>query len=134
MEKLTKPLSGYDLASVEKVDHSWFFRFTGEITIATESFWRLLQGRIIVISEDHLQRFGLPEPVDAAERIVTATAGRTVEQAAISPSSRDLSIHFNGGVQLQLLQTSSGYESWRLNVGGSQAICTGGGEIAHFPR
>lgn len=131
----SKPLIGHELLSVEKMDHTWFFRFTGEITVATESLWRLLEkGRIVVTSEDHGQQFGLPEPVDAAERVAGSTVHRTVEAAGISPSSGDLTIEFSGRAHLQLLQTSSGYESWRLSVQGSETICTGGGDIAHFPK
>ncbi len=134
LENHTRPLTGIVLASVEKMDHTWFFRFTGDVTIATESQWRLLQGHIVVTSEDHLQQFGLPEPVDATERVLESTAGRTIEKAAISPSSGDLTIDFSGGAQLQLLQVSSGYESWRLSAKSGETICTGGGSIAHFAK
>jgi len=40
----------------------------------------------------------------------------------------------SGRAQLQMLQMSCGYESWRLFVGDSETICTGGGAIARFPR
>src|SRR5262245_64008856 len=85
---LTKPLAGQRLVSVEKTDYTWSFTFTGKITIVTESLWRLLEGRVVVTSEDHLQRFGLPAHVDATERVLACTATRVVEQASISPSSR----------------------------------------------
>jgi hypothetical protein len=134
LENHTRPLTGTHLASVEKLDYTWFFRFTSDVTIATESQWRLLQGHIVVTSEDHLQQFGRPEPVNAAERVLASTAGRTVEGAAVSPFSGDLTIDFSGGAQLQLLQVSSGYESWRLSTKSGETICTGGGSIVHFPR
>ncbi|HMS15366.1 MAG TPA: DUF6188 family protein [Planctomycetota bacterium] len=133
-EKHIEPLAGHQLISVEKKDHTWFFRFTGESTLATESPWRLLQGHIVISSEDHLQQFALPEPVDAAKRVLTSTGGRSVESTAILSESGDLTIVFAGGLQLQLLQASSGYESWRLSVKGAETICTGGGTIVHRPK
>jgi hypothetical protein len=128
-----EPLIGHHLLSVEKKDHSWFFVFAHDVSVITESPWRLISDeRIVVTSEDDGHQFGLLTPVDAAERVLSAVAGRTVEAASISEFSGDLSIEFSGQVHLQLLQMSCGYESWRLHFRGSETICMGGGEIAHF--
>jgi len=133
-ERLLRARSGERLVSVDKLNHIWSFRLTGEIAIATESLWRLLHdGRIVVTSEDYLQSFGLSEPVDAGQRLAAAAGGRAVVEAVIAPPSGDLDLHFEGGAQLQLLQTSCGFEAWRLSVRGSVAMCTGGGGVAHFP-
>jgi hypothetical protein len=135
LDSYIKPLIGHQLMSVEKIDYSWLFRFAGEITVATESFWRLInESRVVVTSEDHGQQFGLHEPVDAAAGVLSSVGGRNVEAARISESSGDLIIEFKGRAQLQLLQMSSGYESWRLSVRGTEVICGGGGEIAQFPE
>ena len=135
LDSYSKPLIGHQLMSVEKKDYSWFFRFAGDISVATESPWRLINDdRVVVTSEDHGRQFGLSEPVDAASRLLSSIVGRTVEAAAISASSGDLTIEFSRRAQLQLLQMSCGYESWRLSVRGSETICTGGGDIAYFPR
>jgi len=121
--------------SIEKKDYSWFFKFASDISVVTESPWRLIyENRIVVTSEDHGHQFGLPEPVDAALVAVSKIAGHTVEAAVISECSGDLTIEFSGRAQLELLQMSGGYESWRLIVGNSETICMGGGEIAHFPN
>lgn len=131
----SKPLIGHRLISVEKLDHTWFFKFAGDITVATESLWRLLaEGRIAVTSEDHGHQFGLPKPVDAAERVLVTTTGLAVVAAEISQPTGDLIINFGGQVQLQLLQDSCGYEAWRLSAQGHEIICTGGGYLSHFPR
>jgi hypothetical protein len=58
--------------------------------------------------------------------------GHRVTAATIAPSSGDLTIDFGERMQLQFLQTSFGYESWRLSVHGSETICGGGGEIMHI--
>jgi hypothetical protein len=122
------------LLFVEKRDYSWSFGFSENVSVSTESPWRLInEERIVVTSEDDGQRFGLSEPVDAASAVLSVILGRTVEAAMIDASSGDLTIAFNGGARLQLFQMSSGYESWRLSASGSEIVCTGGGEIAHFP-
>jgi hypothetical protein len=121
--------------SVEKKDYSWFFMFTEGVSVATESPWRLInEGRIVVTSEDDGHQFGLPQPVDAASNVREALRGRTVEAAAICESSGDLIITFSEQAQLQVLQMSGEYESWRLSHVGGETICCGGGEIAHFAR
>lgn len=130
-----RPLIGRQLLSVEKKDYSWFFGFGTGASLATESPWRLIeQGRIVVSSEDHGQQFGLPAPVDAGREFLSRVAGRTVEAVSVNSDSGDLLVRFQEQAYLQLLQLSSGYESWRLSVDGGESICMGGGNIAHFPR
>jgi len=120
LDSYCRPLIGLQLSSVEKRDHSWIFSFEADTTVRTESLWRLMsEARIVVTSEDDGHRFGLPEPVEAA---------------AISASTGDLTIEFSGRVQLELLQTSCGYESWSLSAQGSETICTGGGDLAIVPK
>lgn len=130
-----KPLVGRQLRSVEKRDYSWCFGFGTGVSLATESPWRFIEhGRIVVSSEDHGKQFGLPAPVDAARELLSRAAGRPVEAAWVAADSGDLMVQFPGQVHLQLLQLSTGYESWILSVHGSESICMGGGNIAHFPR
>jgi len=130
-----EPLVGQHLRSVEKKDYTWFFEFADDIAISTESPWRFMSaGGIVVTSEDHGQQFGLPAPVDAAERVLSRAAGQAVIAASIMRTTGDLSIEFAQQLHIQLLQMSCGYESWRLHIRGSETICTGGGEIAYFTR
>jgi len=127
-------LVAQQLLVVEKRDHSWSFGFSGNVSVSTESPWRLInEDRIVVTSEDDGHQFGLSEPVDAASRLLSSIVGRTVEAAASDASSGDLTIEFDGRARLQLLQMSCGYESWRLSAPGIEVICTGGGEITRFP-
>ena len=125
-----RPIVGNELVSVEKLDYSWFVGLGSGITVATEAHWRLIaDGRIAVTSEDHGHPFGLPEPVDAAAMLLARVRGRRSTGAAIAPSTGDLTIDFGERMRLQFLQTSSGYESWRLSVHGSEIVC--GGEETH---
>jgi hypothetical protein len=129
----SKPLIGQTLRSVEKKDYSWFFVFADEISIVTEGPWRFLSADgIVVTSEDDGHQFGLPAPVDAADRVLTGISRKTVVAASIIPSTADLIVDFGSQVHLQFLQMSCGYESWRLYIRGSETICMGGGDIAYF--
>ena len=70
-ESYCEPLIGHQLLSIKKKDYSWFFVFGEEVSLVTESPWRLIsEERIIVASQDHGQQFGLPKPVDAAEGVL----------------------------------------------------------------
>lgn len=130
-----KPLIGQQLLSVEKANHSWCFDFGAGIALATEAPWRLIErGRIVVSSEDHGHQFGLPGPVDAPQEVLSRTTDRAVEAASVTAYSGDLVIQFPGQLCLQLLQLSSGYESWGLLADGGESICMGGGSIEHFPK
>jgi hypothetical protein len=124
------PIVDVNLQSVDKRDQTWFFNFTDNVSVLTEQFWRLRQhGRIKVTSQDHGHQFGLTQPVDARELVGLAVGTLPVVEARIDGNTGDLFIAFSEDVQLEFLQTSSGYESWRANVGGDEFTCGGGGEI-----
>ena len=115
------------------VPYTWFFEFADDIAISTESPWRFMSAEgIVVTSEDHGHQFGLPAPVDAAERVLARVTGQAVVAASIIRRTGDLSIEFDQQLHLQFLQMSCGYESWRLHIRGNETICTGGGDIAFF--
>lgn len=106
-------------------------RFADGIYIVTESPWRFLTlDGIAVTSEDHGHQFGLPAPVDAAERVLASVSNSLVVAACITRPAADLILNFGGGAYLQFFQMSSGYEAWRRFVYGEQIICTGGGIVS----
>src|SRR5712691_600922 len=122
------------LQRVEKKDYTWFFIFGDSLHVDTESPWRLVTADgIAVTSEDHKQQFGLPEPVDAAERVTSQLATLQVQSVACDAKTGDFFISFAERLYLHFLQMSCGYESWRITTTRGQSICMGGGEIAFFP-
>ena len=124
------PIVDVNLKSVEKRDSTWFFHFTDNVSVLTEQLWRLRNhGRIEVTSGDHDQLFGRSQPVDAREVVRSAVGNLAVIEARIDPNTGDLFIAFSEEVQLEFLQTSSGYESWRADIAGEEFICGGGGVI-----
>jgi hypothetical protein len=129
-DSFSRQLVGRRLQSLEKRDYSWFFGFADDLSVVTESPWRLIaDDRIATTSEDNGHQFGLPEPVDAAENVLRRTSGQSVTAAAIDPDTGDLSIEFSGMARIQLLQMSSGYEAWRIYAPAAEFVCTGGGDI-----
>jgi hypothetical protein len=132
---LASPLVGRQVLSLERRDHSWAFSFDQNVCLIAETVWRLLRdGTIVRTSEDHEQRFGLPAPVDAISDAKGHLLGNSVLTAEIQDVTGDLLVTFSGGVFLQILQLSSGYESWHLTSQGGDTICLGGGEIAFIAR
>ena len=130
-----RQLVGQQLLKCEVQDQTWSFCFSGEVIVQTESSWRLVDAtRVVVSSEDHGHPFGLPAPVDAVARVTIRTVDQTVTAAHISPTTGDLTIDFGGGVHIQLLQLSCGYESWRLGVKEMWTYCCGGGRIDQDPE
>ena len=107
-------LTGRRLQVVDKQDYSWFFEFDDKGSVTTESNWRLLDKRVVVTSDDHGHKFGLPAPVDAAALIRQKVGDNPVDYVHLDDRTGDLSISFSNGVMLQFLTTSGGYEGWRI--------------------
>ena len=125
-----KKMIGARLRGLMKKDYTWFFAFTDGVSILTEDRWRLLsKEQIEVTSEDHLQKFGLPGPLDAAEQVRGMIGDGPIVDARVNPRTGDLSLVFTDQVELEFLQTSSGYEAWRATVPGDELICGGAGRV-----
>ena len=125
-------LIGRRLAGIEKMDYSWFFRLDDGSVIATESAWRIVTPRgVVVASEDHGQQFGLPAPLDAAGVARKEVVGLAVTACNLDSRTGDLDLEF-GSVSLQFLCLSCGHESWRTTHGAQDLVCAGGGKIVEF--
>jgi hypothetical protein len=125
---------GVALRRVEKKDYSWFFTFGDRLAIGTESSWRLVTpDGVAVTSEDHEQKFGLPAPVDAAERVMARLASHRVQAVSLDATTGDMHVSFAESMYLHFIQMSCGYESWRATTPRGESICLGGGRISFFP-
>lgn len=65
----------------------------------------------VVTSEDNEQMFGLKAPVDAASWVLGKTKGARITKSYVAERSSDLVIEFEGGLRLEFLCMSFGYES-----------------------
>jgi len=108
----------------------WHFEFSGEIVLGTESPWRLVsKDRMELGSQDHGQKFGHAQEVNAPAFITSLLGASEVVQAEVIEPSGDLHISFANGMQLHVVAISSGYEAWQLNgPGAREVIRTGGGK------
>src|SRR5260221_6347740 len=94
-------LIGQKISKVENSGPSWCFNFENGGYVQATTFWRLLaEGRIFVTSEDHGHIFGLPKPVDAAERVIKTVQGQTISKFLVAEITTDLLLYFSNGAQI----------------------------------
>jgi len=110
----------------------WSFSFGPGVGIGAECPWRLLKdGRVAISSEDHLQLYGLPAPIDAAAVAVDTLASRAITHVEVKDGTADLVLEFADGLRLEFLPISSGYESWGVTTpSGFQVVAQGGGQLS----
>jgi hypothetical protein len=115
---------------------SWFFTFEGSGVISAECPWRIIDKECITVSsDDHCQRFGLPAPIDAAEKASGLLSNIAVSRCEIRDATADLVLDFDKGLRLEIIQLSSGYEAWQISDPfGNSVIAQGGGNIVQFPN
>ncbi|WP_370031806.1 hypothetical protein [Qipengyuania mesophila] len=113
LRELEALLIGRTLTARE-TEGQWNLISDGEAYIHAWS-WRLVgDNHIVVASEDHEHRFGLPKPINAVEKFNTALGGEPVARVEVSSITGDLAILFSGGIRLEIPTRSSGYESWSV--------------------
>lgn len=111
---------------------TWFVMFGDALRINVVCPWRLIhEGGIAVSSDDHQQKFGLPAPVDAAERATSLLAGVAVQRVEVREGTADLFIYFERDWRLEIIPFSSGYESWQVSTpSGKSVVAQGGGQLS----
>jgi hypothetical protein len=110
----------------------WSFSFGPGVGIGADCPWRLLKdGRVAVSSEDHLQKYGLPSPIDAAAVPSQLLASSPVVRVEVKQGTADLLLDLAGGLRLEIIPFSSGYESWGATTpSGFQLVVQGGGQLS----
>ena len=123
-------LNNKQILNIEHYQLTWKFTFSEKITLCTDSHWRIIENNeLAVSSEDHLQQFGLPHPVNSETKATSLILNESVSQAEVSKHTGDLTINFSNGNILNLIQLSSGYEAWILTTPTIELVCVGGGKI-----
>ena len=60
-------LEGYSCINIVRHEYSWAFVFDKGCSLTVECPWRIIaNGRIAVAHNDHHQKFGHSQPIDAA--------------------------------------------------------------------
>jgi hypothetical protein len=114
----------------------WLFSFDAHSGISTESPWRILEhGKIAISHEDHGQKYGLPEPIDAAALASSLLAGVEIKEVKVREGTADILISLAGDIHLEIIPFSSGYEGWQVSSpSGHQVIAQGGGQLCTWER
>jgi hypothetical protein len=122
---------GAALSSITRLQqHVWVFAFSSNASITVECLWRVLTTSIVVTSEDHQQKFGLPAPLDAVSRASEILVGDTINEFVLRADSLDLLFTFSRAQRLEILPTSAGYEAWQIVSPRRQHfIAVGGGRL-----
>ena len=105
--------------------HSWFIVHQAGLHIA--QLW----------SDAGLPEFfyELPAHIDAAAAATALLAGISITAVQLREATADLQIDFAGGVRLEIIPLSSGYESWQwTDPAGYSYFVQGGGNIVRCPK
>jgi hypothetical protein len=111
-------------------DYSFEFE---DVTLSVNCLWRIVvEGRLALTSEDHEHQFGLPARVNAYSEAERLLAGPSVTAVCFREETADLTLAFDGGLLLEVLSDSSGYEPWEIRAPGVLFVARGGGGFADF--
>ena len=124
---LGRPIVDVDIAD----SYQWRFFFERGLSIGIECPWRLLKdGCMAISSEDHLQQYGLPAPIDAVAVAKDLLAPHLITRVEIRDGTADLLIELTGDLRLEAIPFSRGYESWNVfGPSGFQVVAQGGGHL-----
>jgi hypothetical protein len=112
---------------------SWMFNFKNNVSLFASTLWRLLkEDRIVLVSADHGQQFGLPKPVDVVNQFTQILTGQTLTKIQIKKNTADLILTLTNSFEIEIFISSSGYESYNLQADNKQFIGMGMGDIAIF--
>lgn len=117
--------------SIERRESDWAFEFADRFVMGVGTLWRLVGATYIcVASEDDGHQFGLPAPVDAAAKANGLLSERAVRAIEMDFRTGDLRFQFDGSLVLDIITSSSGYESWQMwRAGEFFAVGANGGLV-----
>jgi hypothetical protein len=122
----------FDSVIYYKDSDSWRFCFKS-IDILTSGFWRILKdGCIYFISSDHCHQFGLPKPVDLESLINIELVNRELKELKIKECTGDLLLSLTDNYKIEILISSTGYETYEFSINNKRYIGLGSGEIGIY--
>ena len=121
----------FDKVTFDKEADCWLFTFADKIYASSSGFWRLLEmNKIIFVSLDNGQQFGLPKPIDLAEELNKILIGKRLKKIDVIKDTFDLSLTFTEELKLEIYIASSGYETYDFSINDKRYIGLGSGDIA----
>ena len=123
----------FDKVTFDKEADCWLFSFADKIYASSSGFWRLLEmNKIIFVSLDNEQQFGLPKPIDLAEELNKILIGKRLKKIDVIKDTFDLSLTLTEELKLEIYIASSGYETYDFSINAKRYIGLGSGDIAIF--
>src|SRR5215831_12881716 len=114
-------------AAFDAACDEWVFSFTGPCVLRVAAPWRVVSnGEIVAGHADEGQSFGLGHPIDVGERVLSTIAGHEISEATFTAFG-DLTLSFGAGSQVQVFNSSAGYEGWQLSRPGEPTVVAQGG-------
>jgi hypothetical protein len=123
----------FDKVTFDKDADCWIFFFADNIYASSSGFWRLLEmNKIVFVSLDNEQQFGLPKPIDLVEELNKILTGKCLTKIEVLKDTFDLTLTLTDRVKLEIYISSSGYETYEFFVNAKRYIGLGSGDIAIF--
>lgn len=113
-----------------KLEGEWHFTFENESVLRAGCLWRIVvEQRGALSANDHLQKFGLDTPLDAAQTATRILSGKNVARVELDDGTADICIKFSDGTLLELVHNSSGYEPWKVSSKEINLFANGTGDV-----
>lgn len=122
---------------VRRHEQGWVFRFGRASWLTLECPWRIVvDGRMVLASEDDGQRFGGQAPIDIEARANAILGQLRATSVAFADGTADIQIVFDGDTRIDVFNDSMGYEGWQAGYrqGDTEVsiVCGGGGRLGVF--
>ena len=113
---------------------TWTLAFSCGAEFSNFSLCRIIKGKqLLACTKDHEQWFGLKEPYDAEKEINNLVSNGVVIEASYGLSANDIVFTMSNGIIIEILSTSTGYETWEYrSTEGVLYVASGYGKINEF--
>ena len=129
-ERIIKSNALFESVTYDVNSDSYYFLFNDKISLTVTGFWRLLiENKITIVSLDNGQQFGLPKPINLVEITTKILKDKTLKEIKINKETADLTLTFSKNIILEIYISSSGYETYSLNLMENRYLGLGSGEI-----
>jgi hypothetical protein len=121
----------FDQVTFDRDGESWIFSFTKRVYASSSGFWRLLKkDKILFVSLDNGQQFGLPKPIDLEKEVNKILSGQRLTKIDVIIDTYDLKLTLTYDLTIEIYISSSGYETFDFSIDGKRYIGLGSGDIA----
>jgi len=126
-----KTASQFELLTFSEADN-WCFSFANGIYVNVEGgLWRLLRdNKIVKVSYDHEQKFGLSAPLNLTKTVTEILNGKYLTKMEVVETTGDLLLSISDSISIEIFITSSGYESYSFAIDKKRYVGMGSGEIS----